>query len=764
MRRPPSWFGELIVRRRWPVLLLLLLITAGLGLGLRRLRFDFSPEAVFETGGEAERRWHTLCRTFGKDDAVITMVVRRAGGVLQPAVLRYVERLTRAIEREPFVTRAHGLTTVRLARSDGETLQVGPLGAAVGEAEIRGNPLLDGALINAARTATGIVVQLAPSHGRVVERMAEATARLRALAKRERPPSGVTVGLYGLPDLRVEGVKIMRVEQRELLTVMVLIFGVVLLGLFGLRAVAALAPLLAVGLTLIWTMGLMGHTGRPMGMMTSVLPLLLFAIGISDAIHLLSRYREELAVGAAPGVALPAATSRLAAACLVTSVTTAVGFASLLTSRTSVLVQFGWIAAAGVIFAYAATILLVPTLLSFTRPLASRRQGRPLLARPLATLSRLVLARPRRTLALTLAAAALLTAGAARVQRDVHMRGGLAPDSELARRYDAAEADTGGLLPLMVAIRSKEARGLRSAALLRRVWALQRFIEAQPGAGRAMSPATLVRELKVALKGRRPAGPDPLRDPNLPHSDEQLAQLLLVASMGETDLPWERYVTSDWRQLRVAVRFTDRGSKAHAVTFARIERRARALFAGQRGVSVELSGQGQLAVVALHQFIEDLMLSLLVAAGVIFVVIGLLFRSWRAGLISVVPNLLPLCCALGYMGLRGIPLNGITVVAFPVALGLVVDDTIHFLARFREERRMQPLEPALERTLQGAGRPIIATTALLVLGISVMLLSFFLASKQLAEVLIVAVACALPADLLVLPALLRLWGRSRVFE
>jgi len=762
MTRPPSRPGDLIVRRRWLVLLLLLLITAAMGLGLRRLRFDFSPEAVFETGGEEERRWRALCRTFGKDDAVVTLVVRHAGGVLRREVLAYVDRLTHAASREPFVARSRGLTTVRLAISRGDELRVGALGRSIGEAQIRGNPLLEGLLVNDARTATSVVVELAPSHARAVERMREATARLRALASRSRPPPGVTVQLYGLPDMRVEGVRIMRQEQRLLLSVMVAVFGLVLLVLFGWRVVTAVAPLLAVALTLVWTLGLMGHSGMPLGMMTSVLPLLLFAIGISDAIHLLSRYREELAGGADKAAALPAATSRLAAACLVTSVTTAVGFASLISSRTSVLVQFGWIAAAGVMFAYAATILQVPVLLSFVKPLspAPRRRVQPRLDRWLSALSRLVLARPGRVLALTLAGAALLTLGAASVRLDVKQRGGLDPSSELALRYAAAEADAGGLVSLVVGLRSDRARGLRSAAVLRRVWALQRFIEEQPGASRTLSPASLVRELKAALKGRVPPTADPQRDPNLPDSDEQLAQLLLVASMGETDLPWERYVTSDWRQLRITARFEDRGSRAHAPVFAKIERRARALFADQAGVTVQLSGQGQLAVVALHQFIEDLLLSLLVAAAVIFVVIGLLFRSWRTGLISVVPNLLPLYCAMGYMGLRGIPLNGITVVAFPVALGLVVDDTIHFLARYREERRAHPLPVALERTLRGAGRPIVATTGLLALGISAMLLSFFLASQQLAEVLIVAVVCALPADLLVLPALLRLWGEG----
>jgi predicted RND superfamily exporter protein len=167
----------------------------------------------------------------------------------------------------------------------------------------------------------------------------------------------------------------------------------------------------------------------------------------------------------------------------------------------------------------------------------------------------------------------------------------------------------------------------------------------------------------------------------------------------------------------------------------------------------------------MDDFVRDLFYSLLGASLVIFGVMGVFFRSLRLGLIAILPNLLPLFFTLGYMGLRGYPLNAGNMIVFAISLGVAVDDTIHFLARFREERRHGVgVQDALRRTLRGAGRAIVMTTVLIVGGLSILFLSDFTPTRRFAELISVTMVCALVGDLVVLPACLAVFAKETEAE
>lgn len=165
---------------------------------------------------------------------------------------------------------------------------------------------------------------------------------------------------------------------------------------------------------------------------------------------------------------------------------------------------------------------------------------------------------------------------------------------------------------------------------------------------------------------------------------------------------------------------------------------------------------------AIDRLIRDLFFSLLAAAAVIFVVIGVLFRSPRIGLISTLPNITPLAIVLGYMGWRGYEMNATNSLVFSISLGIAVDDTIHFLARFKEETKLSNNRSlAIQRTLEGAGKAIVLTTFLIVSGLSVMMFSSFVPTRRMAELVSISLVAALVGDLLLLPACLALFWKQR---
>ena len=175
-----------------------------------------------------------------------------------------------------------------------------------------------------------------------------------------------------------------------------------------------------------------------------------------------------------------------------------------------------------------------------------------------------------------------------------------------------------------------------------------------------------------------------------------------------------------------------------------------------------MTGDAYVSSVAIDRLIRDLFFSLLAAAAVIFVVIGVLFRSPRIGLISTLPNITPLAIVLGYMGWRGYEMNATNSLVFSISLGIAVDDTIHFLARFKEETKLSNNRSlAIQRTLEGAGKAIVLTTFLIVSGLSVMMFSSFVPTRRMAELVSISLVAALVGDLLLLPACLALFWKQR---
>jgi len=161
----------------------------------------------------------------------------------------------------------------------------------------------------------------------------------------------------------------------------------------------------------------------------------------------------------------------------------------------------------------------------------------------------------------------------------------------------------------------------------------------------------------------------------------------------------------------------------------------------------------------MDSFVRDLFYSLVAASGVIFLLITVLFRSLRIGLISAVPNMLPLITTLGYMHWRGYELTAGNVIVFTISLGIAVDDTIHFLARYRDEQKDNDTLHAIQATLSTSGRAIVLTSVLVVSGLSVLIFSDFVPTRRFAELTAVTMFSALPGDVILLPALLKLFAK-----
>jgi predicted RND superfamily exporter protein len=286
--------------------------------------------------------------------------------------------------------------------------------------------------------------------------------------------------------------------------------------------------------------------------------------------------------------------------------------------------------------------------------------------------------------------------------------------------------------------------------------ALQQYALKQDGVLSTQSLVDYHQAARVALLG------DAAQRSVMPDSREQVEQLHLLVEGPPDQLGGARgFITGDFTTARVLLRVADIGAKKMIVMADALNGELERQFPASQGYKTVVAGDAYIASLALDSFVEDLFSSLLSAIVIIFVMMVLFFRSLRAGLVSVLPNLTPLIATFGYMGWAGIALNTTTVIIFAISLGLAVDNTIHYMARFSEERpRYKTVRDAVIATYFGAGRAIMLSSTMLALGISILIWSQFMPSQLFGKLMSLTIIGAIIGDLIILPAIVMLAYRD----
>jgi hypothetical protein len=617
---------------------------------------------------------------------------------------------------------------------------------------IAGNPLLVGRLIDEDHTVAGIALQL-PELG--PREMRKAMDELRAgLELPEFQDIQLHVG--GLPYLRSVIVSKMREDNLRLIP-LTLAVCLALLMLSFRWVPGVLLPFGAVAITTLVTLGGMALVGEPMNILNNVIPPLLIIIGISDATHLIQRYRDEVSddEDADRRAAGRRTVRAMAVACMLTSATTAVGLASLVVSKTVMLRHFGLAAGLGVMVSYVIIITFVAAILTWVTP-PKREEMRRERTSMFTTVTSSLVAKLLRWRWAVLGATALFTLGAGYVASQITV------DHALLDQFDETdpvytttlliEEKLAGVRPLEVVLVSTEEDHFMNPEMVQSIQRIRNWAALRPEIIRTLSYGDMLRESYALL-----ADDPTVRSENF-KSSKQVKGLVTMMSQRKPS-PLSDWLTEDGRKARIQFKLRDVGAQATMRFLEMLDETIEAEVGDDATVKVSFTGdaytgsRGQAAVV------NDLLGSLLVAVVVIFLLLAFFFRSIRLGLLSIPPNLIPLVATMAYMVWREIPLNVSTVIIFSISLGLAVNGTIHVLARFREEMHTGiGREAALVRAARGTGRAIVISCVTLMAGFSVLLLSSFVPVRNFGELIAVTIGGCLVATLIVLPPLLRVAG------
>lgn len=742
----------------------LLLVTLGAAgvVGAFGVPTSFGIERLVAADDPVFRRWQALGERLGRDDGTAFVFAVRDDW-FTPEGARAALALGRDLAASPLVEDLQGPTTTPVVRDEDGTLYVGPAlaaahAAALGPAGLAelgaflaGEPATRGRLVSADGRALIFALRTAPGARDARQHAAVAAHVEAALAPHQAP--GTTFLVSGGPTTQAAYRRFVQGDARRF----VLLVGALLAAVLAatLRTPAGVVlPLGAVLLALLLTGAFMALAGVPANLLGSAIPVLVLVAGVSDAVHLLTRYAEELAGGAPAREALERAVHVTAHACLLTSVTTASGFFALLVTGVPMLGELGVAVGVGITLAYVVSLTLVPAVAALLPPPPPRPvdAGSPRLGRLAAAVTR----RPAlAALAVVVAIGGLLAAGGPRLVVESRVVDDLPDDHPIVRTRAEIDALVGGNYPLsfMVHPARPTAAPEEDPDLVARLAAFQQALAAgedaaDPFVGGSLSVADL-----ASLAWRQLGGEGPL-----PTTPEGLAQVLLLFG-DEVDRLVERPPGGAPGALRVALRVRDRGTRATAAFLARAE----AAFARAFGDRATLEPQGfVLLAQRTHQgIVSDALSSFVLDLVVVGLLLAPLFRSPRLILLALVPNLVPLAATLGVMGLAGIELKIASSIVFTIVFGIAVDDTVHVLARYHEERRagLRPRD-AVARTLATSGRALLLMALVLAAGFSALLLSAFAPSRVLGLLMAVTVGAGLLGDLVLLPALLVLGDRD----
>lgn len=767
--------AEFVVRRSLLVFAIEIALTIVAALLAMRIEFDFAPQSMLRGDVRMIRELESFKRTFAYEDSVLMVVLEADGAndVLTADALTWQAAISRELDPLPEIERIDGVATINAVRRglrfpprleavpvirdlpvDDETAErVRRLAEA--------SPLMEGSILSADRRVTSILAFLNPELQTIDEIRHAIRHVQRVLAARPTPP-GYRVRLTGLPYLRVDTVDNLQADQRRLLPIAAALY-LVMLGLTFRRLSGSLVPIIAVGMGLCWTIAGLVAAGETFNLVSNILPILLLVIGVSNCVHIIADYGEQTPrLGGDRAAAVRTVIRHMGFACLLSMLTNAIGFASLFTARSDALVDFGWQCALGMGCLYVAIIATLGSLLKYFRPPRPASKGAPLVGM-VSSAAEIVDRHPRTTLIV----ASLVLGGMLWAGRGVGVNASMIETYEeghpTLQSLRLVENRLGGLLPIEIHLLADSPERFLEPETYRRVTAFEEFARKQEGVLFARSYADFHDAIGAGLTPPGGDAQDGGRE-----SDEDLARRLgrssYVLDRVGTALSYDSFMTDDRRQGRILLKVRDVGTRRLQTLIDGIRSELKERFPPDCGVRYIVTGDAYVNTIAMGNVVRDLFTSLLAASIVIFSVIGIGFRSLRAGLIAAIPNCTPLLVTLGYMGLRQYDMSVSNVIVFTISLGIAVDDTIHFLSRFREELHVRHnVVDSVQAAYAETGRAVVIVTALVISGLSVLLFSDFVPTRRFAELTILTMAAAIWGDLLLLPACLVLFWKRRDF-
>lgn len=584
---------------------------------------------------------------------------------------------------------------------------------------------------------------------------------IRRMGQEFTAATGIEMHYSGMPFVRT---MMQQKTNKELRLFIGLSIGItaLILFLFFRAWPAVVFPLIVIAVVVTWVLGTVGIMGYEINVLTGLIPSIIIVIGIPNSIYLLNKYHQEFVKHGDKERAIIMMIKKIGLVTFITNFTTAIGFLVLVTTDIKLLKEFGLVAGINILATFIVSIVLIPGIFSYL-PAPTPKQLKHLefkgISRFLTFLDLLVHRHRYRVFIVTGVIVAASIFGLTKLYSVSFMVDDIPEESQVKQDLYFFERNFSGVMPLEIVIDFGRPRSTLKRANLKKVDQLEKALDTIPDVSQPVSIVSFAKAVRQAFYNGDP------RRYALPSPSDRNAILSYLANQQDGQSEFlSSFVDSTGQVMRVSLKMADLGSiKMDSLINFVIEPMIDSVFGEDENIETSVTGSTLLFVKGNKFLIENLRFSLLLAFGIIAVIMALLFASVRMIVISMIPNLIPLLLTAGLMGFFGIPLKPSTALIFSIAFGISVDDSIHFLAKYRQElfsnKFFVPI--AISNSIKETGASMVYTSIVLFFGFVIFVFSDFGGTVALGFLTSITLMFAMLTNLTVLPALLMVFDSGK---
>ena len=758
----------LILRNRYFVLLLIAAFTAFLATQMKYMKFSYTEANLLPENHEANIEYNQFLEIFGEEGNLIILAVKDST-LFTPEKFNAWNELTKTIDASEEVEFSVSIADIQKLKADRKNRKfiVEPLlkKAPTSQKEVseikkqlfENLPFYDNLLYN---KETGTVQTAIYINKEIINTPVRRDFIFNVLIptiEKFEKEHNLKVRVSGMPYIRT--LNSQNIQDEILLFVVGALLITAIIFFFFFRSYrATFITLLVVMVGVTWAFGFIGLFGYEITVLTALIPPLIIVIGVPNAVFLINKYQQEVKKHGNQAKSLQRVISKVGNATLMTNITTASGFATFVFTKSQLLKEFGIIASINIVGIFILALLIIPIIYSFM-PLPKKKHLNHLEKQWIDNVVKWMenMVRHNR-IAIYITTVVIIIFGIIGIYQ-IRVSGSLIEDMPKGMQFykdiKFFEKEFGGIMPLEIFVDTKKEKGVMKLSTLKKMEKINEAIEQFPELSKPVSITNLVKYSKQAYYLGNP------KYYQLPTSQEQSYIFAYTKNSNGNTKMLNNFVDSTGRYARITTFMKDIGTDKMTVIQDRLNAVIAKEFPSDK-FDVHLTGKALVFLKGTNYLINNLIISLSLAILLIALFMAWMFRSYQMILISLIPNMLPLLITAGLMGFFGIPIKPSTILVFSIAFGISVDDTIHFLAKYRQELQANNwrIKKSVYSALRETGVSMFYTSIVLFFGFLVFTVSSFGGTIALGGLVSVTLLFAMVSNLLLLPSLLLSFERK----
>jgi len=759
-----EFIARMVLTNRLTILAVIIIITAALGSQWKNIRFTFTEANLLPDNNIVNKEYKGFLEKFGEEGNLIVVGVKDSTFFTPKAFIAWDKLMTDFKNQKEIELVVSVSDLKKLQKNEAkQTFELVPFvdqnktNSPEYLASIKTNlfqkmPFYEGLLFNKKNGTLRSAIYLDKKIVNTIARKDFILNYFIPKIEAYEKETGIDLRVSGMPYIRTLNAKSIIDEISLFIGASLLITSLIFFFFFrSFRATLISVVIVAIGV--MWTFGFLGLFHYEITVLTAIIPSLIIVIGIPNCIFLTNKYQQEYLAHGNKAKALQRVITKVGTATLMTNLTTDAGFATFIITNSELLKEFGIVASVSIMALFFLCLILIPVYYSY-QPVPKEKHLEHLsrnYTRALMTwIEKMVRQNKRHVYPAAIFLFIVSLYGAFQIKTSGSLIEDMPKKTGFYSDILFFEKEFDGVMPLEITIDTERKKGVMKLSTLKKMDELQKTIEEIPELSKPISILNLVKYSKQAYYNGNPDFYD------LPTSQEQTFILSYAKNTAKNSQKniMKSYVDSTGQVARITTFMKDIGTGNMEKIENKLSTKINAVFPSVR-YKVIMTGKAFVFEKGTKYLLENLVSSLLFAIFLISLLMTFMFRSFKMVVVALIPNLLPLVITAGLMGYFGIPLKPSTILVFSIAFGLSVDDTIHFLAQYRQElvRNNWKIKRSVYATIKEAGVSMFYTSVVLFSGFSVFMLSDFGGTVALGGLIAVTLLFGMLSNLVLLPSL-----------